>query len=74
MNNNEVTNFLFYIYNKWSKEESVRLFGNDLGNHIFNKWVGKHEYSNDITMSWYADLDNKCRRNIVDRANELYNK
>ena len=74
MNNNEVTNFLFYIYNKWSKEESVRLFGNDLGNHIFNKWVGKHEYSNDITMSWYTDLDNSCRRKIVDRANELYNK
>jgi hypothetical protein len=74
MNNNEVTNFLFYVYNKWSKEESVRLFGNDLGNHIFNKWVEKHEYSNDITMSWYADLDKKCRQKIVDRANELYNK
>ena len=74
MKNNEVTNFMFYIYNKWSKEESVRLFGNDLGNHIFNQWVGKHEYSNDITMSWYADLDNGCRRKIVDRANELYNK
>jgi hypothetical protein len=72
--NNEVTNFMYYIYNKWSKEESVRLFGNDLGNHIFNAWVGKHEYSNDITMSWYADLDNECRRKIVDRANDLYNK
>ena len=74
MNNNEVTNFMFYLFNRWSKEEAIRLYGNNLGNHIFNKWVEKHEYSNDITMSWYSDLDNECRRKIVDRANELYNK
>lgn len=73
MNNNEVTNFLFYIYNKWSKEESVRLFGNDLGNHIFNKWIDCFSCS-DRTMYWYANLDNTCRRKIVDRANEMYNK
>jgi flavodoxin len=55
-------------------EEAKKVFGNNLGEHIFNKWVEKHEYSNDITMSWYSDLDNECRRKIVDRANELYNK
>lgn len=71
---NVVTLFMYYMYNKWSKEESIRLFGNDLGNHIFNKWLGKHEYSNDITMSWYADLDNERRQMIVDRAIEVYSK
>lgn len=71
--NNEVTNFMLYVYNKWSKEESVRLFGNDLGIHIFNKWVWCRENGGD-QLEWYAILDNDCRRKIVDRANELYNK
>ena len=74
MNNNEVTNFTYYMFNKWCIGEAKKVFGNNLGEHIFNKWVEKHEYSNDITMSWYSDLDNECRRKIVDRANELYNK
>ena len=74
MKNNEVTNFMFYVYNKWNINEAHLLFGKNLGDHIFNKWVGKREYSHDQTMSWFGDLDKKCRQKIVDRANELYNK
>jgi hypothetical protein len=71
---NEVTNFMLYIYNKWSKEEAIMLFGNDLGNHIFTKWVNAVNESSDSNLYWYSNLDNACRRKIVDRANELYNK
>ena len=73
MNNNEVTNFMFYLFNKWCKEEAIRLYGNNLGNHIFNKWVWYRENGGD-QLEWYANLDNQCQRKIVDRANELYNK
>lgn len=70
--NSEVENFMYYMYNKWCLNEAHLLFGESLGDHIFNKWFGKREYSHDITMSWFADLDKKCRQKIVDRANELY--
>lgn len=52
--------------------ESKQVFGDSLGLHIYNKWLGKHEYSHDVTMSWYADLDTECRQKLVDRANEIY--
>lgn len=72
--NNEVTNFMFYMYNKWSLDESVRMFGKDLGVHIYKAFTTKKSYSYDYNLSWYADLDKECRQKIVDRANELYNK
>ena len=70
MKNNEVTNFMFYIYNKWSINEAHLLFGKNLGDHIFGKWI---EHRGD-QLYWYAELDEGCRQKIVDRANELYNK
>jgi len=73
MKNNEVTNFMLYIYNKWCIEESVLVFGENLGKHIFEKWV-QAIVTSDRSLYWYSNLDNTCRRKIVDRANELYNK
>jgi len=71
---NEVTNFLYYMYNRWCINEAHFLFGKSLGDHIYAKWTEKIEYSIDQNLSWYADLDKVCRQKIVDRANELYNK
>lgn len=73
MKNNEVTNFMLYIYNKWCIEESVLLFGENLGRHIFRKWV-QDDVTSDRSLYWYFNLDNECRQKIVDRANVLYNK
>lgn len=69
---NEVECFMYYMYNRWNLNESKKLFGNDLGTHIFNKWTGKREYSHDQTMSWYGDLDKKCRDKLLERAKEIY--
>ena len=74
MKNNEVTNFMLYVYNRWSINEARYLFGEILGEHIYAKWTEKREYSIDQNLSWYADLDKDCRQKIVDRANEVYNK
>lgn len=71
---NEVECFMYYMYNKWDIYESIRLFGEDLGHHIFFKFTQKSEYSHDQTMSWYGDLDKKCRDKIYNRAIELYSK
>ena len=72
--NNEVTNFVYYIFNKWCIEEAKKVFGDNLGEHIFNKWVHHRKDTGLGDLYWYSELDNECRRKIVDRANELYNK
>ena len=74
MNNNEVTNFMYYMYNKWCIGEAKKVFGNNLGEHVFSKWVHHRKDTGLGDLYWYSELDNKCRRKIVDRANELYNK
>ena len=68
---NEVTNFMLYIYNRWSQSEAVRVFGDNLGLHIWNKWINSREKGID-TLYWYSELDSDCRDKIVYRANEVY--
>ena len=67
---NEVTNFMYYMYNRWNFDECVSLFGERLGKHIWEKF----ERRIPDTLLWYSDLDNDCRRKLVDRANEIYAK
>lgn len=66
---NEVTHFMLYIYNRWCYDECVSLFGESLGKHIWSKY---EKYSD--RLYWYAELDNKCKQKLVDRANEIYRK
>lgn len=63
----EVTNFMYYMCNKWSPEEAKHVFGESLGAHIFSKWMRYTE-----TLRWFGDLDDKCKQKLVDRANEIY--
>ena len=67
--NNEVTNFMLYVYNKWSVYEAKKVFGDNLGEHIWGKWTVRRE-----SLLWYSELDNECKQKLVDRANEIYRK
>lgn len=67
---NEVTNFMYYMFNRWCPDECVALFGKDLGEHIWKKY---EEVGSD-KLYWYAELDDKCKQKLVDRANEIYRK
>ena len=69
---NEVTNFLYYIYNRWNADEAKNVFGDNLGEHIYNKF---QSYNNESgALYWYSELDKECRQKLVDRANEIYNR
>lgn len=68
---NEVTNFMFYMYNVWNKQEAVRLFGEYLGEHIYNKWL---TIGRDKDLLFYSQLDSANRQKLVNRANEYYSK
>lgn len=72
MAKSEVDNFMYYVFNKWSEAEAIHVFGDNLGRHIYNKWVWYRENGGD-QLEWYANLDTTCRRKLVDRANEVYN-
>lgn len=69
---NEVTKFMWYMYNKWTRDEAVNLFGEDLGLHIWNKYLEIYDTTADYNLAWYSELDNECRQTIVNRANEIY--
>lgn len=67
-----VKNFIWYMYNRWNEYEASRIFGKDLGNHIFNKWVEYRENVRDYTVEWFMALDKECQTKIIERANEIY--
>lgn len=69
---NEVTAFMYYICNQWGIDEAKKVFGDNLGEHIYKKF---EEHQNVLgALHWYAGLDEECRQKLVDRANEFYNK
>lgn len=70
--NNEVTCFMLYMYNKWCIGEAKKVFGENLGTHLYNKWVHHRNESKLGDLYWYSELDTTCRNKIVARANELY--
>lgn len=68
-----VTKFMYYVFNEWDKEEAIRLYGENLGRHIYGKWLWCREHNGD-QLGWYAELDQVCRAKLVERAIEVYNK
>lgn len=72
MAHNEVTRFMWYMFNKWCKNEAIRIFGENLGNHIWDKWSEIIRFGCGDNLYFYAQLDNDCRQKLVDRANEVY--
>ena len=68
---NIVTVFMYYIFNKWNYDEAVIIFGENLGKHIYKKWVQCRNINYD-QLGWYADLDTTCRNKLVQRAIDTY--
>lgn len=64
---NQVSKFMYYIFNRWCIDEAIHVFGEDLGKHLFSKWC---VMENDLM--WYSQLDGTNREKIVARACECY--
>ncbi len=65
---NQVTAFMWYMYNKWGASEAVKVFGEDLGMHILAKFSACDENY----LYAYSLLDRECRKKIIERAVEIY--
>lgn len=63
----EIEDFMYYMFCRWNFAEARKLFGDSLGEHIYNKWTESAD-----TLRWFGDLDKKSRKTIVDRAREIY--
>lgn len=60
---------MYYMYNLWSEEESCKVFGKIMGEHLWYKWNNSRD-----ELQWFAYLDGYNRTKIIERANEAYNK
>lgn len=67
---NDVSNFFYYMWNKWNKKECDMIF-DDISDHVWCKWTIDSRYQID---SFYALLDKNCRDKLVSHAIETYNK
>jgi hypothetical protein len=65
--NNDVSSFMYYVEMKYSLKESIYIFGEDLGHHIFGKYLKAT-----TPLKWYAELDRGCRDKLVERAIDCY--
>ncbi len=70
----DIMNLGYYLYNKWSLGESKKIFGKNLGLHVWERWNEVVRFGCGDHIYWFMNLDEGCRQKIVDRANELYNK
>lgn len=69
---NEVKKFGYYLFNKWNRDESIHVFGENLGNHIWGKWNSVVRDGCGDQLYWFMNLDDSCKQKLIDRVNEIY--
>lgn len=74
--NSELECFLYYMWNAFNYDKCIQIFGEYLGNHIINKWVGYIEQcgAEGAPALLYANIDDDCRKKLVEAAITYYNK
>ena len=72
---NIIASFFYYMWNKWSKEECLIVFGESgISHHIWNKWQSLSEsHFKGATERLFAELDDESRELLINRAIALYN-
>ena len=71
---NETLSYMIYMANRWGKDEAVKIYGEMLGNHIWEKYMS---YANSSGMyAAYAklvfELDSDNLKLLLDRATSIY--
>ena len=67
--------YMKFMYNQWTEQICRAIFGTQLGDHIWSKWLGFREYQgieSAIFNMWFA-LDRECTYKILNFAFEYYN-
>ena len=71
MNEKEVVKivdlFFKYMYNVWDYYECVEIFGDDLGEHIWDKWDFHQDY-----LELWSGLDAHLQEQLIHRIMKAY--
>lgn len=62
--------FSRYMFNVWSEKEAIAIFGQQLGEYLYAKWL---QYDEDA-LKWFDHLDFDNERKIIERAMTYYTK
>lgn len=71
---NNVTSFMFYMWNRWSKEECKHIYGIKW-EHFWDKWLWVYKRLNGphgAAEVFYSELSTGNRNKLVERALECY--
>lgn len=72
-NENIVSSFMFYMWNRWIRQECDIVFGSMSG-HMWSKWLrSASETTRGAAENFYAELSDENRNKLVDRACLCYN-
>ena len=67
-NENIVSSFMFYMWNRWGRKECDIVFG-DMSGHLWGKWLRcASGTTHGAAEDFYAELSDENRRKLVDRA------
>ena len=70
-----VKNYFMYMWNHWDYFKAIEIFGETLGQHIWEKWVNICEDYGSIggvAILW-SQLDIECQEKLAEAANNYYN-
>lgn len=69
-----INNFLMYMWNHWSFDTCMEIFGERLGHHIWGKWIAicqDYGSTGGVAVLW-SQLDAECQYALADKANGYY--
>ena len=66
--------YFFFMWNRWDERECHKIFGEMLGNHLWNKWITycQEKGSHHATSKFYAELDCTNREILVEYCIQYY--
>lgn len=70
-----VSAWVYYMANAWCKEEAVAIYGEVMGTHFWDKWVGLNDgrkSADAASMGLYFAMSGHYREQLVQRAMEHY--
>lgn len=70
--NDLITKFMWFMYNRWNQQESVAIFGDNLGQHIYFKYIELVNERNMDILYWYSTLDKTSRMQLINRVEQCY--
>ena len=71
----EFRKVILFMANQWDKATAIKIFGNDMGEHFWSKWVGvceRTKYPDLATMRLFYDMSPNYMQELIDYVEKNY--